>query len=132
MATKFWRFAYEEASLEEIVRSNALPFPDFARYPYAKNNSAAKVRGDLRAGNFVLLANFDHTRSTGKITAVGRVENILPDSVHMTWRKLSRDKTVEPNPQGGIAQWQKEAVFRFDAGPAKRHDLAAIIRKLFP
>ena len=132
MATKFWRFAYEEAALEQIIRSNALPFPDFARYPYAKNNSPEKVRTGLRAGHFVFLANFDDTRLTGKIAAVGRVENVSPDSITITWRRLARDKTVEPNPQGGLAQWKMEGVFRFADGPAKRYDLAAVVQKLFP
>ena len=84
MPTKFWRFAQEEASLEQIIRSNALAFPDFARYPYAKNNSQEKVWTELRAGHFVFLANFDDTRLTGKIAVVGRVENVSPDSVTVT------------------------------------------------
>ena len=131
MATKFWRFAYEEASLEQIIRSNTLPFPDFARYPYAKNNSPEKVRTELRAGHFVFLANFDDTRLAGKISAVGRVENVSEDSVTITWRRLARHKTVTPNPQGGLAQWKKEGVFRFADGPAKRYDLAAVVQKHF-
>ena len=132
MPTKFWRSAYEEASLEQIIRSNALPFPDFARYPYAKNNNPEKLRTELRAGHFVFLANFDDTRLTGKIAAVGRVEKVSPDSIAVTWRRLSRDKTVAPNPQGGLSQWRKEGVFRFADGPAKRYDLAAVARKFFP
>lgn len=132
MATRFWRFAYDEGALEQIIGSSTLPFPDFARYPHAKNNSVAKVRGDLRTGHLVFLANFDDTSLTGRIAAVGRVENILPDSVEVTWKKVAPSRTVSPNPQGGVSQWQKEAVFKFAAEPAKRYGLAAVAQKLFP
>lgn len=132
MATQFWRFAYDEAALEQIIRSRTLPFPDFAQYPHAKNNSVAKVREDLRPGHLVFLANFDNTRLTGKIVAVGRVEDILTDSVEVTWKKLAPGQTVNPNPQGGVAQWRKEGAFRFAAEPAKRYKLATVAKKLFP
>lgn len=131
MATKFWRFAYEDALLEQIIQSNVLPFPDFTRYPHAKNNNPEKIRSELRAGHFVFLANFDETRLTGKITAIGRVENVSPDSVTVSWWRLAREKTVAPNPQGGVAQWKKEGVFRFADGPAKRYGLAAVAQKYF-
>jgi hypothetical protein len=132
MRTKFWRFAYKEEALTAILASSSLVFPDLSRWPQAKNCSEEAIICDLRVGHFVLLANFNSTAETGTVRGVGKIESIENSTPKVQWKKPVPSWVLNPDPRGGVAQWNKEGVFCFDVNPAKRYKLDALTKKLFP
>lgn len=131
MRTKFWRFAYNEIELKNILNSNQLLFPNLTDWPLAKNNTEEKVIADLNKGDFILLANFNPTNEIGTVRGVGRITEITDDSIVVLWKKPIPSWSLSPNRQGGVPQWNKEGVFCFDAPPAKRYKLNELTLKLF-
>lgn len=132
MRTKFWRVAYEESRLDEILASETLPFPDFSRWPQARNSSIEKVICDIRTGHFLLLANFDRTSRDGTVRGVGSVLGREGNGLEVRWKKPIPTWMLTPNDQGGVTQWINEPIFCFDASPAKRYQLQARCAKMFP
>ena len=65
MKKYFWRFAYDEARLGEILSSEDLVFPDLSRWPNASNKDKNKIIEKLRVGDYVLLANYDDPARAG-------------------------------------------------------------------
>jgi hypothetical protein len=131
MRTSFWRFAYDEDRLHDILGSNDLVFPDLSHWPLAKNKNETKIISDLKEGNYVLLANFNRTNEIGTVKGVGEVVRINTDGVKMKWKRPIPSWSLTPNAQGGVQEWIKEGVFCFDAEPAKRYKLQARASKLF-
>lgn len=132
MRTKFWRFAYKEEALNDILASSSLAFPDLSRWPQAKNYSEEAITADLRVGHFVLLANFNSTAETGTVRGVGRIESIEDSIPKVQWKRPVPSWILQPDRRGGVPQWKKEGVFCFDVNPAKRYKLDALTKKLFP
>jgi hypothetical protein len=131
MRTTFWRFAYDEEQLREILNSDELVFPDLSRWPLAKNNSREKVVSALREGHFVLLANFNLSNEIGTVKGVGRIMGIEAGTVEMNWMRPIPSWSLTPNAQGGVQEWRNEGVFCFDVEPARRYKLQALTSKLF-
>ncbi|GGB82068.1 hypothetical protein GCM10011352_04840 [Marinobacterium zhoushanense] len=131
MRTKFWRFAFDEDCLQQIVTANDLVYPDLSRWPQAKNNNPDNVSGAIRDGDFVLLANFDRTTEIGIAHYVGRVTKSDDSRLEVNWKKAVPKWSLGPNSAGGVQQWEKEGVFCFDVEPARRYKLAALTAKLF-
>lgn len=131
MRTSFWRFAYDEEHLGDILGSNSLVFPDLSQWPLAKNNNEARILSDLKEGHYVLLANFNLTNEIGTVKGVGRVTSMDTNRVVMEWKRLTPSWSLTPNAQGGVQEWRKEGIFCFDAAPAKRYKLQARTSKLF-
>ncbi|WP_454833525.1 MULTISPECIES: hypothetical protein [Pseudomonas] len=131
MQTIFWKFSYAEHFLDAIVASDDLPFPDLAQWPQAKNHDIRTIRNDLRIGHYVLLATFNKNTNEGTVRGAGRVESIDGEKITMTWTKVKPSWQLLPHPQGGIAQWRKEGIFRFDVQPANHYKLENRLAKLF-
>ena len=112
--TKFWRFAYEEDQLEQILRSHTVFYPSFQDWPKAKNNSKEKIEGDLDVGDFILLANFDRTSGIGTVRGVGKITSLSSEGIQGEWRKAIPRWSLTPEVSGGVQQWLKEGVFNFD------------------
>lgn len=132
MRTKFWRFAYKEEDLKDILASSSLVFPDLHRWPQAKNYSEEAILSDLRVGHFVLLANFNSAVETGTVRGVGKITSIESQTPQVDWKKPLPSWVLQPDQRGGVAQWSKEGVFCFDVNPAKRYKLDSLTKKLFP
>jgi len=131
MRTKFWRFAYDEDKLKDILASNELFFPNLSIWPSAKNNTEEKIIRDLKAGYFILLANFDSISETGTVRGVGKIISLENSQPVMQWKKPIPSWSLHPNRRGGVPQWEKEGVFSFDVNPAKRYKLGTLTKKLF-
>ena len=131
MRTDFWRFAYEEDHLGEILKSNGLVFPDLSKWPLAKNRDEEKIISDFREGHFILMANFNLNSEIGTVKGVGRITKIEEGKVDVEWKHPIPSWSLTPNAQGGVKEWRSEGVFCFDAEPAKRYKLKALTSKLF-
>lgn len=131
MRTKFWRFAYEDSEFASIINSDELPFPELSKWPNAKNSSREQVIENLKAGDFILLANFDRSSEIGIAKAIGQVLAKNENKITMHWKKLIPSLSLTPNIQGGVNVWSTEGVFCFDVEPAKRYKLDAHTKKLF-
>jgi len=131
MITSFWRFAYNEQNLKEILSSESLTFPELSCWPEAKNNTEEKIISSLREGHFVLLANFDKSSEVGIIRGVGKVIKKENTAVAILWKKTIPSWSITPSRQGGVQEWVKEGVFCFAADPAKRYKFQERISKLF-
>lgn len=131
MRTQFWRFAYDEDLLDEILASDQLYFPNLKLWPRADNNSIEKIVADLKSGYYILLANFDMNTELGTVRGVGKVIEIRDGHAVMHWKKPIPRWSLTPDRQGGVEEWRKEGVFCFDVAPAKRYKLDALTKKLF-
>ncbi|MBF8161695.1 hypothetical protein IVE04_11100 [Pseudomonas mendocina] len=131
MRTKFWRFAYEASEFASIINSDELPFPEFRKWPNAKNGSRGQIIEDLKIGDFILLANFDCPSETGTVKAVGQVITKNNNEIVMHWKKVIPSRSLTPNIQGGVNVWNTEGVFCFDVEPARRYRLVEFAQKLF-
>lgn len=131
MRTAFWRFAYDDEQLGEILKSNDLVFPDLSRWPLAKNRDKEIVISDLKEGHFVLLANFNLNNEIGTVKGVGRITKNEGGRIKMEWKHPIPSWSLTPNAQGGVHEWRTEGVFCFDAEPVKRYKLKALTSKLF-
>lgn len=131
MKTQFWRFAYDEALLKEILASNKLVFPELSRWPLAKNNNDEKVKSKLKAGQYILLANFNLNTEIGTVKGVGKIIEAEEFDYIVEWKKPIPSWSLTPNAQGGVQEWRNEGVFCFDAEPAKRYKLNALTSKLY-
>jgi len=126
---KFWRFNVESASaIETSVASRTIVLPS-RLHPEAKNNPEEVVARKLRVGDGILLAEL--LGSEGVVHAIGVVRNLANEhqGVVIDWVRLST--RLKPNPQGGLAQWQKEACFKFAEDPARRYNLAGLFSQHF-
>ncbi|MFJ9993296.1 hypothetical protein ACIQSO_21490 [Pseudomonas putida] len=131
MRTRFWRFAYNEHQLTAILESDQLPLPDLSQWPRAKNTSPQKILEDIKVGHFILLANFDRASESGKVKVMGKVLAKGDAGITLHWKKTVPSILLNPNAQGGVAEWQTEGVFCFDVEPAKRYRLERHAEKLF-
>jgi len=131
MRTKFWRVAYDEDRITEILASDKLPLPDLARWPSAKNKSSEKILSDLKAGDFVFLANFDAVKELGSVKVIGRILTKEQGVPTMNWKRPIPSLSLTPDTPGGVLAWRSEGIFCFDAQPVKRYKLEAITKKLF-
>lgn len=127
--TKFWRMAYEEENLKSIIDSGTLVFPDFKRWPMAKNKIASSITSDLRVGSVIFLANFKHYENTGTVRAVGEVSNIIGDEVEMRWKKVVPSWSLVTH-KIASEQWAQEAMFCFNVKPVKEFRLDVRSAKL--
>ncbi|ACA88753.1 hypothetical protein [Shewanella woodyi] len=131
MRTIFWRVAYEDEQLGEILKSKALVLPDLSRWPIAKNKNEEKIVSELKVGHFVLMANFNPNNEIGTVKGVGKITKNDVGSVEVEWKRPIPSWSLTPNAQGGVQEWRNEGVFCFDAEPAKRYKLQALTSKLF-
>ena len=131
MRTKFWRFAYNDNLLKDIMASGQLIFPGLDLWPAAKNDSEEKIMSSLKVDHFILLANFDSTSETGTVHGVGKVINIKNGEPIIKWKKPIPSWALQPDRRGGVPQWKKEGVFCFDVNSAKRYKLDSLTKKLF-
>ena len=131
MRTEFWRFAYDDESLKEILASDKLVFPNLGRWPSAKNDTEEKITHDLMIEHFILLANYNRTSETGTVRGVGKVINLENPQPLIQWKKPIPSWSLHPNRRGGVQQWENEGVFCFDVEPAKRYNLDSLTKKLF-
>lgn len=125
----FWRFNIESAAaVESSIASRSIVLPT-RLHPEAKNNPSEVVAKKLRIGDGVLLAEF--SLSEGIVHAIGVVRKLSRETqnVDVDWARLTVRLAV--NPQGGFAQWQKEACFKFAEDPAKRYNLARLFAHHF-
>jgi hypothetical protein len=126
---KFWRFNIESAAAVEIsIASRSIVLPTHL-HPEAKNNPSVVVAKKLKIGDCVLLAEF--SVSEGIVHAIGVVRNLASETqnIEIDWARVTARLSV--NPQGGFAQWQKEACFKFADDPARRYNLAGLFTQHF-
>lgn len=126
---KFWRFNFESlTAVENSIASRSIVLPT-RLHPEAKNNPADAVARKLKIGDGVLLAEF--ISPEGLVRAIGVVRNISSETqnLEVDWERVTARLPV--NPQGGFAQWQKEACFKFAEDPARRYNLAGLFSQHF-
>lgn len=126
---KFWRFNIESAvAVDNSIASRSIVLPT-RLHPEAKNNPVEIVARKLRIGDCVLLAEF--VAPEGVVRAIGVVRNLSGETqnVEVDWARVTTRLPV--NPQGGFAQWQKEACFKFADDPARRYNLAGLFAQHF-
>lgn len=123
--------AYEEESLKSIIDSRELVFPDFKRWPLAKNNTVSAITSNLRVGSVIFLANFKYYESIGTVRAVGKVSEIIDEKVEMQWTKVVPSWSLATH-KIASEHWAKEAVFCFNPKPVKEFGLDVRSAKLFP
>ena len=126
---KFWRFNFESAAaVETSIASRSIVLPTHL-HPEAKNNPTEVVAKKLKIGDGVLLAEFSD--SEGVVHAIGVVRSLSSETqtIEVDWARVTARLSV--NPQGGFAQWQKEACFKFADDPAKRYNLTGLFTQHF-
>jgi hypothetical protein len=131
LRTQFWRCAYDGDRLADILESSAIEFPELKLWPKAKNRDSERILSDMRVGDFVLLANFDRSSEIGAVRGVGRISGVEDEIITMEWRSPRPSWGLTPDIRGGVQQWLNEAVFCFDAEPARRYKLKERTTKLF-
>lgn len=131
MKTAFWRVAYEDEQLGEILKSKALVLPDLSKWQVAMNKNEEKIVSEMKVGHFVLMANFNPNSEIGTVKGVGKITKIEEGNIEVEWKRTIPSWSLTPNAQGGVQEWRKEGVFCFDAEPAKRYKLPALTSKLF-
>ena len=131
MKTAFWRVAYEDEQLGEILKSKALVLPDLSKWQVAMNKNEEKIVSEMKVGHFVLMANFNPNSEIGTVKGVGKITKIEEGNIEVEWKRTIPSWSLTPNAQGGVQEWRKEGVFCFDAEPAKRYKLHALTSKLF-
>ena len=130
MRTQFWRFAYEENSLQSIVNSENLPFPEFSPLSDGKHNSVADVISSIKPGSVIVLANFNDAENSAIIRALGKVKDIKEDEVKVEWKKLVPSVSLYPH-KISAKQWLKESVFLINPQRVKDFKLDNLKSKLF-
>jgi hypothetical protein len=126
---KFWRFNVESSTaIEASMKSRSIVLPS-RLHPEAKNNPEEVVTKKLRIGDGILLAEL--LGSEGVVHAIGMVRHLANEHqiIVIDWMRLSTK--LKPNTQGGLAQWQKEACFKFAEDPARRYNLAGLFLQHF-
>jgi len=128
---RFWRFDFDSNEMVDTCIKESTILPPTRTPPAAKNKPNDVIQNKLKAGDGLLLASFDRMRDEGHVMAIGIVKgkyNETPDPI-VTWKRIKF--TLSPNPGGGVAQWKKEACFKFADSPAKRYRLESRFNKLF-
>lgn len=131
MKTRFWRLAYDDELLPDILNSTEIMFPDLKRWPLAKNNDRTNVMSSLLTGDFILLANFDRASEIGTVRGVGRISQNGEEELKVKRKKPIPSWSLTPDVPGGIQQWVNEAIFYFDSEPARRYKLVGLTCRLF-
>jgi len=122
---KFWRFNIESmAAVESSIASRSIMLPT-RLHPEAKNIPTEVLERKIKIGDGLLLAEFINPE--GVVHAIGVVRNL--GNLEIDWARVTTRLPV--NPQGGFAQWQKEACFKFAEEPALRYNLAGLFRQHF-
>lgn len=126
---KYWRFNIESAvTVENSIASRSIVLPT-RLHPEAKNNPAEVVAKKLKVGDCVLLAEF--MAPEGVVRAIGVVRKIPSETQNVEVDWVSITARLPVNPQGGFAQWQKEACFKFANDPARRYNLEGLVTQYF-
>lgn len=126
---KFWRFNIESmAAVEDSIASRSIVLPT-RLHPEAKNIPSEVVARKIKIGDGVLLADF--LNPEGVVHAIGIVRSLPGEfgNIEVDWVRTTTRLPI--NPQGGFAQWQKEACFKFAEDPASRYNLAGLFRHHF-
>lgn len=130
MRTQFWRFAYEENSLDSIVNSEYLPFPEFSNLSDGKHNSVADIISRMKLGSVIILGNFNDVENSATIRAVGKVKDIKEEVVKVEWKKLVPSVSLYPH-KISTKQWLQESVFLINPQRVRDFKLDKLKSKLF-
>jgi hypothetical protein len=125
----FWRFDIQsKTAVDDSISSRSLVLPT-QRHPAGKNDPASMVDKKIKVGDGLLLAQLQGAE--GVVHAIGVVRELQNNNhgIVVDWVCISHK--LQPNPQGGLAQWQKEICFKFADAPAKRYNLGGLFQKHF-
>ena len=128
--TKYWRFAYDEASLTSILEGDKLVFPDFKLWPRANNKAAAVIASELRVGGFIFLANFKDFEKVGTVRGIGKIIHTSNENTEICWKKVVPSWSLTIH-KIASKQWSNEAVFCFNAKPVTEFKLDTRAETLF-
>ena len=127
---KFWRVTFDQLdTVEQCVASGTVPVPKQISSE-ALNDPNEILSNRIRVGDGIVLADFDE--DGGRVRAIGLVRSTCTGNVpaQIEWVRVS--KTLFPNPRGGVAQWKKEACFKFVENSAEGHKLELLFEQHFP